>query len=199
MAKRFAIALVSAFLILGGASMAQKLSGNAGYSGAKGSASVDHQVRVHIPNVVILRLNGTGSNYAVDFKPTATQMANAATGTATSVSPDSSSGFVSLEGFTNSGSDVPITIKVTDPVGSTASAAVLSDIMIGSGYLSNAAKSPVSLTILGTGSTSTRGPAWTTLIDDSSSSPTNPFSLALQGTEAPGDYSFVITYSATTP
>lgn len=183
-----------------GASMAQKVAAANSYGGTTGesaTASLGHHVYVHIPTVVILQLNGTSGNYAVDFQPTASEMEAAAAGTLSSLpTPDASSGFVSLKGFTNSPSNVDVTVGISPDTTPTGYQTVEDDIMIGTGYVNRARGTAPALAIPGFASTlSNPKPGWTTLIDSS----TNPFQLALQGTEAPGDYSFTITYSATVP
>lgn len=182
------ILILAAALLLGtvGASFAQSTTSVATVKNT--SASVQHPVLVHIPSVVMLRLNGTGT-YDVSFTPTVTQIRNAGTSGTVSVAPDSSTTFGSLEGFTNAVGDVNVTTKITSAGSGTGmDATVMGEIMLNGTAL---ASSPT-LTITGTGNVT--APTWQTLITDSSA-----FTFALTGTETPGDYTYTVTYSAAVP
>lgn len=186
MKKSVLILAVSFLLAAVGASFAGSTTSLANKSGQ--SASVSHPVLVNIPYVVMLRLSGTGT-YDVSFTPTLGQIQSATPTSPVSVAPDGNTTFGSLEGFTNSDSNVKVSVKITSlGSGTGMDATVMKEVMLGGTSISNAP----TLTIPGTGNSTP--PTWHTLITDSSA-----FSFDLSGTETPGNYTYTVTYSAAVP
>lgn len=181
------ILIAAAALLLGtvGASFAQTTS-IATTNGANQTASVQHNVLVHIPKVVMLRLNGTAP-YDVSFTPTLAQIRSVATAGGIALQPDSNTTFDSLQGFTNSQSDVTVNVAFTAS-GSNPSSDVDGELYLGTTQLSATS----TLTLQGTSSNG--APAWQDLISGSTE-----FSFHYTGLEHSGDYTYTVMYSATVP
>jgi len=170
---RFILPAIIGLLILGSAAMA------AGAVVDASSAQTSNNVVVHLPTVVALKIDGTGSGASADdvtFTVNAATYYNNAVGGAT-LNPDTS-GFVDLKGFTNDTADASLVVGVTDAAGTAASTAVLSALK-----LNGAAISSFTATV-------TPG-APQTLINR------NDFTLNLTGAEPQGDYTYAITYTLT--
>ncbi len=195
--------IAAAALLLGtvGASFAQMATTGHGV-GIVGSAtsntdlSADHHVKVHIPTVVLLQIQGSGAA-DVQFSPTADDIYNALNSTTFSINPNAQSAssnpstFSDVRGFTNGGANVTVNADVTTdataPSGGSIPAVdgtILDNLTLGTSTLSGGVTKDIA---------ANSTPAWTTLWSLSD------FHLKLSGTETPGTYSYTVTYTATVP
>lgn len=197
MRKPLLIATTALLLATVGATLAQGIGPSVSGPGVAGSGAsntdvtASHQVSVHIPTIVLLQIKGTSSSTTADvqFSPTANDI-YAASSTPIAANPATAtsnpSTFTKVRGFTNGSNSVTVTANVaTNATGSsipTTDGTILDNLELRGAKLHNGVTTNI-----------TAGAGWTDLWTLSD------FGLLLSGTEAPGTYSYTVTYTATVP
>lgn len=197
MRKTLLIATALFALGLVGATFAQAIGTSVSGPGVAGSGisgtpvTASHQVSVHIPTIVLLQVKGTATSTTADvqFSPTANDIYAAsstpiAANSTTATSNPST--FTKVRGFTNGSNPVTVTADVaSNATGSsipTTDTTILNNLELGGAKLHGGVTTSIPA-----------GGTWTDLWT------LGQFGLLLSGTEAPGTYSYTVTYTAAVP
>ena len=167
MLKARFIPVILGLVLFGGAALAQTEVDTT-------AASVDHQIKVHLPTVVALSITKDGSTSDLSFTVTASQYYS---NIGAPIAPDAT-GFNHLTAFTNDASGAELSVGVVDSAGTAASAAVLDAVTLDGGNISAYTDSVAA------------GPPQTILSR-------NDYALTLTGSETPGDWTYTVTYTLT--
>lgn len=198
-------AAVLAFAAIGSSFAATDITAPTG-PGSVGTATgqgntlhVSHHAIVNIPSVVLLKVVGTAGNASVVFNTTASDMLAAANsgGTGILVTPDTSaSGFQAVKAFSNVGNTYAVNASISadstanssqDP---TTASALLSQIELATG---SSAYTAINGNSVSKSVALSPSAGWTPVWQ------LGDFRLLLNGTEAPGTYSYTVEYSVTVP